>query len=300
MDLLYKEEHTNCLNYDIGCRSLIEIHELSTNEIFDGNSLLGKIIFVVEGELDCNFGMFNHFDVPSGCMLYMPTGYEFSFTSKTKARFLVMRLVGQIKFCECYPLESLTQQTKSIQMYRDLTIPIKPFMLPIIKEVEMYLINLQVLIKKGLRCKFYFETKTKEFFYLLRAFYQKEQLAYFFWDALSMDSSFSYFVTNNYLNYRNLAQMAGAMNMSLSGFEKRFKRVFSISAAKWINQEKSKRIYHAICNEKESLKELAMRFGFSSNSTFNDFCKRNLSDTPGGIRKKIRYGRNDEQIGGKE
>ena len=170
MGLLYKNEHTNCLNYDIGCRALIEIHNLNPNEVFEGNSLLGKIIFVIEGELDCNFGMFNHFAISSGHMLFMPTGYEFSFRSKTKARFLVMRLLGIIKFCECYPLEKLTSQSKHLDIAKTQE---KPFILPIGKEVDMFLINLQILMNEGLRCKFYFETKTKEFFYLLRAFYTK-------------------------------------------------------------------------------------------------------------------------------
>lgn len=299
MDLLYKNEHITCLNYDKGPRPAIEICELSAQDIFEGNSLLGKIIFIMEGELKGSFGHFNQCDIPQGHMLFLPAGYGFRFCAEQTARFMVIRLLKQIKFCECYLLESLTRQTQNMNITEPETVRQKPFLLGMNRAMGIYTGSLGLFMDKGLCCKFYFETKTKELFYLLRAFYSKEQLARFFWDALSMDSVFSYFVANNYTKYKTLAQMAEATNMTLSGFEKRFKRVFSTPAATWISQQKAKRIYHAICNEQTPLKELSTRFGFSTTSTFSDFCKKNLGDTPGKIRKKIQFGGKEGYMGGK-
>lgn len=300
MDLLYKKEHTNCPNYDSGPKPAIQVHELSAKEYVERNALLGKIIFLLEGELVCSFATYNNYTLESRQMLFLPPGYSFTLRAEATARFLLVRLPGKIQFCECYLLESLTRQTIGMEMEKEESEGSAPFLLEMNQAMNTYTDSLVLFMGKGLCCKYYFETRIKELFYLLRAFYPKEELAHFFWNALSTDSSFSHFAANNYHKYKTLSQMAEAMNMTLSGFEKRFKRVFSISAARWINEQKSKKIYHAICNEQASFKELSQRFGFSSKSTFNDFCKRNLGETPGKIRKKIQLGGIEEHTGGNQ
>lgn len=299
MDLLYKNEHLSCVNYDKGPRPAIEIKELTGEQFIEGHAVHGKILFLLEGELTCSFGDFNGCNIPQRQMLYLPSDYSFTFRSTQKVRFMIIRLLRKIQFCECYLLESLTRQTAKIDTNRPDTTGEKPFLLKMNRGIDVYTDSLILFMSKGLCCKYYFETKTKELFYLLRAFYPKEELACFFRTALSMDSFFSYFVSHNYHKYRTLSEMAEAMNMTLSGFEKRFKKVFGTSGCKWINEHKAKKIYHAVCNEQTPLKELSTRFGFSSKSTFSDFCKKNLGETPGKIRKKIQLGENEEQTGEK-
>jgi methylphosphotriester-DNA--protein-cysteine methyltransferase len=85
------------------------------------------------------------------------------------------------------------------------------------------------------------------------------------------------------------------MNMTLRCFEKRFKTVFGMPAYRWMARQKAAGIYDALCTGDTPLKELAIRFGFSTKASFNDFCCKNLGAAPGTIRKNIRSGQNDVQ-----
>jgi AraC-like DNA-binding protein len=160
--------------------------------------------------------------------------------------------------------------------------------------VELYTESLRLCMEKGLRCKYYFETKIRELFYLFRAFYTKKELALFFQDVLETDSYFFYFIKRNYHSHKTVTELAAAMNMSIQCFEKKFKAAFEIPAYKWMTQQRAMDIYNALSNEQSPLKELASRFGFASKSSFSDFCRKNLGKTPGQIRKNIYLYRDDE------
>jgi AraC-like DNA-binding protein len=223
-----------------------------------------------------------------GQMLYLPPDYHFTYVSNENSEMLIMRLSSKVQLCESYMLDRLVHETSNVLNNRDLRASRKsPFLLDMNQLIQQYASNLVACLENGIRCKGYFEVKTKELFYLLRSFYQKEDLALFFEKALSYDTGFSHFIQQNYYKFQTLSEMAMAMNMTLSGFEKRFKKVFKTSGYRWMNEHKAKKIHHAICTEDTPLKEISMRFGFSSQSTFNDFCKKKLGFTPGQIRKNI-------------
>ena len=84
------------------------------------------------------------------------------------------------------------------------------------------------------------------------------------------------------------------MNYTVSGFEKRFKRVFGVSPYKWMNNQKAKMIFQQVRTTDLTLKEISANFGFTSLSRFNDFCKTNLGKPPGDIREKSHIGGNHE------
>ncbi|MBK5721293.1 AraC family transcriptional regulator, partial [Dysgonomonas sp. Marseille-P4677] len=156
-------------------------------------------------------------------------------------------------------------------------------------------LELLLSYKECLCCKYYSEIKIKELIYLLRIIYPKEALAMFFRDAISYDSSFSHYIIHNYHKYNNRADLAAAMHMTLSSFEKRFKLVFGESPHRWINKQRTNKIYHALSVEKTPLKELATRFGFANKSSFSSFCSRNFKLSPGKIRKNMQTRNNKKQ-----
>lgn len=286
MKLLYKNEHLNCLNYDGGDRPAFEFIEIGKEELFEENPRLAKIIFLLKGKVTYSFGAFNGCPMKERQMLFIPPDYHFTFTGISNACLLVIRMRRKIQFCETYMMESLAGQTRHLEEDSRNNTDNMPFMLSMNRAMDIYTEGLLLFMRKGLCCRYYFETKAKELFYLLRAFYPKEELARFFRMALSLESSFSYFVNNNYHRFNTLSELAAAMNMSLSSFEKRFRKVFGTSGYKWMNRHKARKIYHAICNEDCTFSELSIRFGFASKSSFSDFCKKNLGFPPGQIRKK--------------
>lgn len=269
---------------------LIEIRDLNTKDLFKGSSLADKILFILEGELTGGFAKNSDMVMPSGYMLLLPAGQEYCFYTANNVRFMIIRLTDQVRFCESYLIDKLTAQIQVLEKYHKE----KSCLLRMNWPINIYVNSLECSFNKNLSYAPYFETKIRELFYLLEAHYSHEHLAYFFRDALSPDSLFSHFIINNYHKYNTLTHIADAVNMSVSGFEKRFKKVFTISPAKWMNDQKAQVIQAAIRNEKTPLKELAIRFGFATKSTFNDFCKRNLGNTPGEIRKMEGVGGNEK------
>lgn len=285
MHLLYESEHVNCRNYD-EAQPPVQLLEMDQERVFAEQSVYSKIIFLLKGELSCSFGVYHQYIMPERHFLFLPHNCHFTFKANEDSELLVLRLTQTVQFCENYQIEDLMQQTKKHLKKLSKNRSESPHVLKINERLIVYIRGLQATINAGLRCRCFFEIKTKELFYLLRAFYPKEELAMLFETILSPDSRFSNFVMSNYHKYSTLSEMADDMGMSLSNIEKQFAKVFRTSGYKWMNKRRAEQIYHALCTEDAPLKELAERFDFSSTSSFNDFCKNTLGDTPGAIRRK--------------
>lgn len=75
-----------------------------------------------------------------------------------------------------------------------------------------------------------------------------------------------------------LAEMCG---MSYSLFRSRFWRYYGMSAAEWLRQERISRIKTDMtCRAELSIREIAQRNQFPSQSNFADFCNRQLKKNP--------------------
>ncbi|MFV0420356.1 MAG: helix-turn-helix domain-containing protein [Dysgonomonas sp.] len=295
MELLYVEEHLDCLNYDNSLKPAIEVKKIIKRHPFDEQSRQCKIIILLEGNLKYSQGISTEIELSYGQMLLLPPDKNFTLKAiEYEAKILIIRLTEAIRFCECYLVKTLLHQTKSILTHEATEGKRKPFLLRMNDEINVFTKSLLMCVKKGLKCKYYFETKTKELFYLFRAFYTKEELALFFREILNADLYFFYFVKHNYKDYRTVSEFASALNMTLQSFEKQFKTIFKMPAYKWMVMQKASNIHNAICTEQGSFKEIASSYGFSSKSSFSDFCKKNLGKTHGQIRANIQMGGNDE------
>ncbi len=99
---------------------------------------------------------------------------------------------------------------------------------------------------------------------LLKAFYSREELAAFFGTTLYEDIAFPIYILKNHHAYDSVAEIAEAMHYTVSGFSKRFIRVFGTPPSKWMKEQKAKRIYREVCFGKQNFKELADSYNFSS------------------------------------
>lgn len=290
----------NCPNYEDGKKPVIELKNISPDQTFEGYSLQCEIVFLLEGETSYSAGIFNNLKIRKRQGIFLLPGYHFSFDTKYGAQLLILRLSQKIQFCECYLLETLANQNLKKGLGEIRTEQVRPPLLWMREEIDSYVAGLLLIINHGLRCKLYFELKIKELFYLLRTFYTKEELAIFFGDVMSYESSFSYYIWHNYHRYLTVMEMAKGMNIALSSFEKRFKKVFGLSPYRWMNEQRAKKIFNALCTEEMPIKEMCMHFGFASKTAFNSFCKKKLGDAPAEIRKKMRIGGNEAKKYGNE
>jgi AraC-like DNA-binding protein len=233
------------------------------------------IVFLLGGEISCSFGMYNNCGMRRGQALYLPVGYDLSYRAESEARLLFIRPGDKLgNLMRGTPEERVTPDTDS------------PCLLEMHGALKAYADMLAYCIGQGLCCGYYNELKIDELIYLFGEFYTRGELGLFFREALNRDRSFSRYVMNNCHRYNSLSELAEALNMSLSGLEKRFRKVFNTSGYKWMNEHRAKRIYHALVSGDKPLNDLRAEFGFASKSSFNRYCRQQLGESPGKIRHK--------------
>lgn len=278
MSLLYTEEHCTCFNYDTGKQALIQEKSLSKGDTWEISPTANLLICIMEGELHFSFGKNVNRKIPKGKIMLLPANSQFKSIAEKSAKLIIFRMrASEMQLCDRYALELLIKESDSAEP--DLSfLEINKMTLDFLKSLEKYTAD-------GLKCFFFHELKIKELFYILRGYYPKQELYNLFYPLLSNDMSFSDFIQKNYHKVKTVKELAEMANYSLSGFVKRFKKVFGTSAYQWMKEQKATLIYHEINDMGKSLKEISFEYGFSSPAHFNDFCKIHFGNTPGNIRK---------------
>ena len=104
---------------------------------------------------------------------------------------------------------------------------------------------------------------------------------------LGDDYEFISRVKSNYLASDNVTELAGVCGYSSTiTFRRRFQRVFGCSASSWLRQRRIERIGELLRTTHYTLQEIAYMCGFSAQSHFTDFCKRNMGSNPTSIRQE--------------
>lgn len=278
MKLLYPEEHIHCLNYSKNNGPAIENIELSQNEDWEVLSAHNKILFLLSGKLSFSFNEYKNKIIPEKKVMTMPSNTNIKIKAFEDSHFVIFRLQTKVQLCDTYSLDKLLLDNNNKS-------PNINF-LDIDERLFGYLSLLNTYVSDGLKCIYFFQIKVQELFFLLRAYYPKNELIGFFKPLMDNNTTFSDFVFENYKKVKSVKELAEMANYSLSGFQKHFKKVFGVSAYQWINDQRSKSVYHELNNSEKPLKEISDNYGFSSPSHFNDFCKSQFGETPGEIRRK--------------
>jgi AraC-like DNA-binding protein len=278
VELLYPHEHLSCFNYEKGSRFVFDKLKLKKGQswkVFSEDSL---IVFILEGSLSFSFGEYLDRTISNGQMMALPAGSRLLGHATEESTLIIIRLLKTKQLCDCYSLDMLLYKKE------DSFVP-ELYYLGIKERLSSFLSFTDECVSDGLKCIFYLDLKVKELFFILRAYYTKEELLRFFYLLLSRDISFSDQVLKNHYKAKTVLELADTLHYSLSGFQKRFKKVFGISAYRWMKEERLKSIFHEINSTLKSFKEISDDHGFSSPSHFNDFCKANFGTTPGKIRQ---------------
>ena len=162
------------------------------------------------------------------------------------------------------------------------------FKLPVNKVIIRYLSLLDLYFKEGILSEQFLDLERRELFFLLFYYYSSSDLAQFFQCIISKDMQFKKLVVTNYLQARNVQDLAKLANYSTSGFIKKFQRCFNDSPYKWMQKQKAKQISTEIYEGTKSLQEIANEYNFSSYQHFSVFCKAQFGVPPTVIWGKIR------------
>jgi AraC-like DNA-binding protein len=195
---------------------------------------------------------------------------------------VIINMHSEINFCNHFPLEILYELNESIASENS------AYPLKINEVVSDYLNTVVESISDGLKCAYFQELKQKELLFYLRVYYPKKDLAAFFAPMLNNDIRFSRLIYKNYESAKSVENLAFLTNYSVSGFKKRFMKVFGIPPHHWVEKEKSKKIYYEINCTQKTFKEISIEYDFSSTAHFDKFCKRVYGMSPGVLRESTK------------
>ncbi|MDH6306897.1 AraC-like DNA-binding protein [Parabacteroides sp. PF5-5] len=161
-----------------------------------------------------------------------------------------------------------------------------PYSTPLrIKEpMQDYIRCLLTYLDSKINCPKVFELKIKELLLLMKLCYFKQELTALFAPILSSNTSFTYFILKNYSRIKTVKEFAQKANLSLSGFEKEFRKAFNSSPYKWMKEKRTDHLVREIRQSSKSMKEISEECGFTSSSQMNDFCKKEFGMPPGKLR----------------
>lgn len=275
-NLLYMQEHFSCNNYEKGKNAALEILDIPQGKLINRTLHDTEIVFMLSGQFTLSYDKILNMEVNPGVIMLFPPGSQVRAFSVKDTRFIICRIRGLLQLCECISLEHIyTQDARKVKEdFHMLTINDR-----IYKFVEL----MQECVDDGLKCGYYFETKMKELFFLLRAYYTKEDLLMFFSPLLSHNARFMNLMYQN-RNVKSVQELAGISMYSESGFKKQFYKVFGTSASDWLRDQKASLVYHDLNCSELSIKELADKYNFSSASSFTTFCQSKFGHPPGQIR----------------
>ncbi|NDW09022.1 AraC family transcriptional regulator [Dysgonomonas sp. 520] len=252
----------------------IEFLSLKKGQVWNLDEGSNKIILVLEGEIKTH----TFSQLTSSNMIFYPSQDKVFITATKDSLVVSIYFYSQSGICNI--LNSVERSTK--QQGNSIS------SLPVIPVVTTYACTLKEYKDKGIDSNYLLDLKVKEFGYILRNFYTNEQLQGFFSTMPNEDLNFSEKVYNHLSEVRSVRQLAEIMNYSYSGFNKRFKRSFGISAYSWITQQRRKMVYYELCNTNKSVKQISIDHRFVTLSHFNEFCHKNLGSSPSEIRRKNR------------
>ena len=280
-ELYYKDEHLNCFLYDSYENPTIAYINKTKGETLYLDENRNRIIFLLKGKINFLYAT-NQINFEERTFILLPRGCEYTMNIEENSSILIVNMHHKINFCEHFPLEMLYKLNKNIKIDTSVLQPLK-----INHLISIYLENVTETISAGLKCIYFHEIKQMELFYYLRAYYPKPDLAAFFAPILNDDTAFAEQIYQNYETAKNLSDLAEATYYSISGFKKRFSKVFGIPPHTWIERERAKKIHYDINCTQKPFKEISSKYNFYSLSHFNKFCKKMYGDSPSALRKNV-------------
>lgn len=253
---------------------------LHRGEIHTSTTQKDTIIFATEGTLNISIGRNTNTPVRSPRMLLIPLGVFFEIEAQSDLEMILLSVKIHEDLCHCLSGKRNINNKTATQRHNYI------YTLPTSSLITDFLDILDKSIARGLNCSHYLDLKTKELLYIMQVDYTVKECSKFFESILSNDRRFIEFIYQNYQSTLSIRDLAKQSFYSLSGFEKKFRRVFGKSASQWTKEMKASDVYREIIKGEKTFKQISFDYGFCSPAHFNDFFKSQLGHTPGEIRKR--------------
>lgn len=232
--LLYIEEHLGCDNYikenNVGfSKHLFEKEKTYRIELEKEFAVL----FVMTGKLDLGHNEKTSIQVSKHEIILLTNFMNYKLTAKTDATVTIMYFDRPNSRCDLLALDRMADSLSKADNSKIKKIVMKKPMVDFINHMSFYL-------DEKMFCRHLHDIKETEFFFVIRGFYTKDEIAYFFAPVIKSLNDFTNMVHANYLKADTVEELAEALNMTQKTFTRKFKTVFEETPKQWMMREKAK------------------------------------------------------------
>ena len=280
-DLLYIEEHLTCNHYraDVGVGFVCKA--LKQGEEFSGTHIpVHQLLIFLEGNCEIDYGRFISRPFTDKQMILLPRYSSYTGHVTEDLRMVIMLFEVPIGGCDKLMLHAYDKFRTAIRYDFQPT--------PIRYPLHAFFDLLVYCLRNGMSCAHLHEMKHKELFMLLRGFYTKMEIASLFYEIIGQSFDFRKFIYKNHANVGTLNELISLSNMSRTAFMKKFREEFNETAYQWMLKQISVRIIRYLADPHVTIKEIMDKFGFTSYSNFNRFCKSHYNCTPRELSGRFR------------
>lgn len=281
--LTNRKEHITCSNYAKDVTQSFSFLYFKEGETI-GRRFLDTtfLVFVVNGKIEVKSADGKPVKIGTGQFFLLPGGKQIQTYAEEDTCFLLCPFSTNLNLCSRFSLQQLS-----------VSLPLRAssdfFPLALDNRLSKFLSLLVDCLKDGLGCIHYHQIKREELFLYLRAGYEKDTLARFFYPILGRDMEFKLFVETYSQRVFNVKDLAVRANMSLSTFNRRFKETFHDTAKNWLMLRKLEQLKNDIVMGNASFASIADKYHFSSISYLITFCKKHFGKTPSELRKDVAF-----------
>ena len=233
--LLYIEEHMSCQNYMTTIETGFKFIEFTEDtELGEDDTSKNYLLFFLKGDFTVSYNQFHNRTFQTGDMILIPRSSSFKGVAKKGGNLLSMFFDVPESSCDKLVLQSLSEICKEKEYKFEpikIRYPLTPFL-----EILTY------CIRNSMNCSHLHDLMQRELFFLLRGFYEKEEIAMLFYPIIGKRIDFKDFVMHNYTKVSNIEQLISLSNLGRSCFFARFNEVFGMTAKQWMLKQKNQLI----------------------------------------------------------
>ena len=135
-------------------------------------------------------------------------------------------------------------------------------------------------LRNEMNCTYLHNVIEREFFFLLRGFYNKKEIATLFHPIIGKQLEFRDFVMQNYSRVNNLDELITLSNIGRTSFFIKFKEEFGITAKQWMMKQLKVRILGKVIEPGICVKQLMEVCNFESQAQLYRYFKQHFRRTP--------------------
>ena len=284
MDNIFElRESGVCKKIQTDIKTAFTCYELEDGyEVHSQDIPLNYIVFVLEGVIEISNNEFERHQFKSDEMVFLLRSSSVRVKVPEKVKLCIMYFETFISTCD---RQSFKAYLPDVEKF---TYDFAPVAMP--HPLRMFVEQIIYCQKEKIDCVHFNSLKHQEFFILLRGFCSKEDIVALLAPLICRSIDFRTKVLEKYslLGSGGVSDLAGLVGMGRKNFDKRFREEFKTSPAKWMQEEKAKRLRIFLSEPDITISDAMDKFYFNSPGHFNRFCHQYFNASPGSIIKEAK------------